>query len=74
MARGSNTFRRNDVIRLVRAAQDAGIDPGGLEVVVGGDNTVILRILALKAMTGKAPTRRQMTRIEVEPATPAKPR
>jgi hypothetical protein len=32
--RGGNSFRRLDAIRALRAAQEAGLDPAAIEVVV----------------------------------------
>lgn len=38
--RGSNSFRRNDGLRALRVAKDAGLDPHGLEVIISKDGTV----------------------------------
>jgi hypothetical protein len=46
--RGSNSFKRNDAIRAVRSARDAGIEPAGLEVIVGADGTTTFRVLGDK--------------------------
>jgi hypothetical protein len=42
--RGSNSFRRNDVMRAMKAARDAGLDPETLEIAIGADGAVTLRV------------------------------
>jgi hypothetical protein len=56
--RGSNSFKRNDAIRAIRSAKDAGMDPSALEVVVGADGAVTFRVYSEKAagLMGVAPT------------------
>ena len=54
--RGSNSFRRNDGLRALRIAKDAGLDPAGLEVVIKPDGAVVFRVLTEKAsLMGVAP-------------------
>ena len=55
--RGSNSFRRNDGLRALRIAKDAGLEPSALEIVVGADGAVTFRILGEKAagLMGVAP-------------------
>jgi hypothetical protein len=47
--RGSNSFKRNDTIRALRSARDAGMEPSALEVVVGTDGAVTFRVYGEKA-------------------------
>jgi hypothetical protein len=47
--RGSNSFKRNDAIRALRSARDAGMEPSALEVVVGTDGAVTFRVYGEKA-------------------------
>jgi hypothetical protein len=47
--RGSNSFRRNDAMRAIKAARDAGIDPSAMEIVVGPDGAVTFRVFGDKA-------------------------
>jgi hypothetical protein len=56
--RGSNSFKRNDGIRALRVAKDAGMDPTALEVVIGKDGAVTFRVLTERAasLMGLAPT------------------
>jgi len=56
--RGSNSFRRNDGLRALRIAKDAGLDPAGLEVVIKPDKSVVFRVLTERAagLMGVAPT------------------
>jgi hypothetical protein len=49
--RGSNTFRRNDLIRAVRGAKDSGVDVSGVDVIVAPDGSVTFRVLGPKAAT-----------------------
>ena len=42
--RGANSFRRNDGLRALRIAKDAGLEPSALEIVVGADGAVTFRI------------------------------
>ena len=55
--RGSNSFKRNDGIRALRIAKDAGLDPTALEVVVNSDGAVVFRVLTERAasLMGMAP-------------------
>ena len=55
--RGSNSFRRNDGLRALRIAKDAGLDPAGLEVVIKPDGAVVFRVLTERAasLIGVAP-------------------
>jgi hypothetical protein len=48
--RGPNAFKRNDAIRAIESARDAGIEPSMVEVVVTNDGSVIYRVY------GEAPT------------------
>jgi hypothetical protein len=56
--RGSNSFRRNDGLRALRIAKDAGMEPSALEVVVKPDKSVVFRVLTQQAasLMGVAPT------------------
>ena len=47
--RGSNAFKRNDAIRAIQSARDAGIEPSGLEVIVAPDGTTTFRVLGNNA-------------------------
>jgi hypothetical protein len=48
--RGSNSFKRNDAIRAIRSAKDAGMEPSMMEVVVTTDDgTVTFRVYGEKA-------------------------
>jgi len=42
--RGDNAFKRNDAIRALRSARDAGLEPVAMEVVLGPDGSVTFRI------------------------------
>jgi hypothetical protein len=55
--RGSNSFRRNDGLRALRIAKDAGLDPAGLEVVIKPDGAIVFRVLTERAasLMGVAP-------------------
>jgi hypothetical protein len=55
--RGSNSFRRNDGIRALRVAKDGGLEPSALEIVVGPDGAVTLRVFGKEAagLMGVAP-------------------
>jgi hypothetical protein len=48
--RGSNAFRRNDALRLMRVARDAGLDPSTLEVVIAADGATTLRVHSAKGV------------------------
>jgi hypothetical protein len=47
--RGSNSFRRNDGLRALRVAQDGGLEPSAMEIVVGTDGAVTFRVYGEKA-------------------------
>ena len=49
--RRDNAFRRNDAIRALQSARDAGLEPAAMEVVLGADGSVTFRILGDKAAT-----------------------
>ena len=55
--RGSNSFRRNDAIRALRSALDAGMEPSAFEVLIGKDGAVTYRVYSEKAagLMGVAP-------------------
>jgi hypothetical protein len=56
--RGSNSFKRNDAIRAIRSAKEAGLEPSMMEVVVTTDDgTVTFRVYGEKAagLMGAAP-------------------
>jgi hypothetical protein len=42
--RGPNAFKRNDAIRAIESARDAGIAPAMVEVVVAKDGSVTYRV------------------------------
>jgi hypothetical protein len=42
--RGTNHFRRTDAARAVRAARDAGLNPAGIDVIVGKDGSTTFRV------------------------------
>jgi hypothetical protein len=46
--RGSNSFKRNDGLRALKIARDGGLEPAGLEIVVGADGTTTFRVLGDK--------------------------
>lgn len=54
--RGSNSFRKNDAIRALRSALDAGMEPTALDVIICKD-TVTFRVYGEKAagLMGVAP-------------------
>lgn len=52
--RGSNSFRRNDVMRAMRAARDAGLDPETLEIAIQPDGAVTFRVRAKGAAQDEA--------------------
>jgi hypothetical protein len=56
--RGSNSFRRNDAIRALRSAFDAGMSPSALDVIIAKDGAVTFRVYGEKAasLMGLAPT------------------
>jgi hypothetical protein len=47
--RGSNSFKRNDGLRALRIAQDGGMDPAMMEVVVATDGAVTFRVYGERA-------------------------
>jgi hypothetical protein len=47
--RGSNSFRRNDAIRALRSALDAGMSPSALDVIIGKDGAVTFRVYGAQA-------------------------
>jgi hypothetical protein len=49
--RGDNAFKRNDAIRALQAARDAGLQPAAMEVILGADGAVTFRILGSGAAT-----------------------
>jgi hypothetical protein len=55
--RGSNSFRRNDAIRALRSALDAGMSPSALDVIIGKDGGVTFRVYGERAagLMGMAP-------------------
>jgi hypothetical protein len=42
--RGSNSFKRNDVIRAITSAKKGGLEPSMLEVIIATDGSVIYRV------------------------------
>jgi hypothetical protein len=42
--RGANHFLRNDVKRAIRSAREAGLEPVGLDVVIGKDGGTTIRV------------------------------
>ena len=42
--RGSNSFKRNDAIRAIRSAKDAGMEPSMMEVAIAKDGSVAYRV------------------------------
>jgi hypothetical protein len=48
-SRGSNSFRRNDAIRAIKSARDAGVNVSGVDVVVAPDGTTTFRVYGDKA-------------------------
>jgi hypothetical protein len=49
--RGDNAFKRNDAIRALQGARDAGLEPAAMEVVLGPDGSVTFRIFRDKVAT-----------------------
>ena len=49
--RGENAFRRNDAIRALQSARDAGLEVTAMEIILGPDGTTTFRILGDKAAT-----------------------
>jgi hypothetical protein len=52
--RGTNAFRRNDAIRALQSARDAGLDPSALDVIIAPDGTTTFRVYGDKAAPEKA--------------------
>jgi hypothetical protein len=50
--RGENAFRRNDAIRAVKAARDAGVEPAVFEIVTADGTT--FRIFGVGAASAEA--------------------
>jgi hypothetical protein len=48
--RGPNAFKRNDAIRAIESARDAGIAPATVEVVVARDGSVTYRVYSEDAV------------------------
>ena len=48
--RGSNAFKRNDAIRALQSARDAGLDPAALDVIVAPDGAVTFRVYGDRAV------------------------
>jgi len=53
--RGSNSFRRNDAMRLMRVAADCGLEPSSLEVEIGADGKTIFRVHSAKGVLAEMP-------------------
>jgi hypothetical protein len=53
--RGSNAFKRNDALRLMKVARDAGLDPSTLEVIIGPDGATTLRVHSAKGVLETTP-------------------
>jgi hypothetical protein len=53
--RGVNSFRRNDAIRAVKSAQDAGVEVAGLDVIVAPDGTTTFRVYGSERMPTPTP-------------------
>jgi hypothetical protein len=78
--RGPSSFRRNDGLRALRIAKDAGLEPAGLEVVIKPDGAVVFRVLTERAssLMGVAPEtaagaqewQREIDRLKAEKKTP----
>jgi hypothetical protein len=52
--RGSNSFKRNDAIRAIRSAKDAGMSPSMMEVVVAADGSVTYRVYGEDAVPARS--------------------
>jgi len=50
--RGSNSFKRNDAIRVLQTARDGGLEPAMMEVILGPDGTTTFRVYGDKAAAG----------------------
>jgi hypothetical protein len=48
--RGVNAFRKNDAVRAIRSARDAGVEVAGLDVIVGADGSITFRVYGREAM------------------------
>jgi hypothetical protein len=48
--RGSNAFKRNDAVRAIQSARDAGLEPSMVEVVVAADGGVTFRVYGDKTV------------------------
>jgi hypothetical protein len=48
--RGNNHFLKNDAIRALQSARDGGLEPAAMEVILGRDGGVTIRILGDKAV------------------------
>jgi hypothetical protein len=53
--RGPNAFRRNDALRLMQVAQDAGLDPTTLEVVIAPDGATTFRVHSARGVVTEMP-------------------
>jgi hypothetical protein len=42
--RGTNHFKLNDARRAIRSARDAGLEPTGLDVIIGTDGSTTFRV------------------------------
>jgi hypothetical protein len=58
--RGSNTFKRNDAIRAIQSARDAGVEPAMVEIVAKDGTT--FRIYGDKAVTNPASAERGISK------------
>jgi hypothetical protein len=47
--RGSSSFRKNDALRALKVAADAGMSPSALDVIIGKDGAVTFRVYGEKA-------------------------
>jgi hypothetical protein len=53
--RGANAFKKNDAVRAIRSARDAGVEVAGLDVIVGADGTTTFRVYGREAMPTPTP-------------------
>jgi len=72
--RGSNSFKRNDGLRALRIARDAGIEPSGLEVIIAADGTTTFRVLGDKAAASSESAGAREWDKEIEKLKPKTPK
>ena len=71
--RGLNHFKLNDARRALRSARDAGLNPAGIDIIVGKDGSTTFRVYGGSGgMPGVAPSVREPDVMPAASATIAK--